>query len=116
MTFDEIPWTDVVQKTKTYYVFQDKYPVTEGHVLFVPKDSTWENLADCYKAAYMWGHGWVQDGFCDAFNVGQNVGPAAGQTIEYPHVHLIPRRAGDTENPSGGVRGVIPEKRNYLLT
>ena len=31
----------------------------------------------------------------------------------YPHVHLIPRRTGDMEDPRGGVRHVIPEKGNY---
>jgi len=115
MTYEEIPWTEVVQRTKTYTVFQDKYPVTEGHVLFVPKEETWECLADCYKAAYMWGHGWTEDGFCDAFNVGQNVGAAAGQTVLWPHVHLIPRRHGDIQDPTGGVRHVIPENGKYTI-
>jgi diadenosine tetraphosphate (Ap4A) HIT family hydrolase len=47
------------------------------------------------------------------FNVGINAGKVAGQTIMHCHVHLIPRREGDTENPRGGVRGVIPGKMNY---
>ena len=45
--------------------------------------------------------------------IGQNIGEAAGQTVMYPHVHLIPRRAGDMDDPRGGVRHVIPEKGNY---
>jgi diadenosine tetraphosphate (Ap4A) HIT family hydrolase len=48
-----------------------------------------------------------------AFNIGINDGIDAGQTILHSHIHLIPRRAGDVENPRGGVRGVIPEKQNY---
>lgn len=116
MTFDEIPWTNIVMKTKTYYVFADEYPVTEGHVLFVPKEPTWDCLADCYKAAYAWGHGWMNDEFCDGFNLGQNVTEAAGQTVKYPHVHLIPRRNGDCNNPKGGVRNVIPGKGEYHET
>jgi diadenosine tetraphosphate (Ap4A) HIT family hydrolase len=47
------------------------------------------------------------------FNVGANCGEAAGQTIEHAHIHLIPRRAGDTPVPKGGVRGVIPERMAY---
>ena len=113
MEFNEIPWTDVVLDCREFTVFKDGYPVTEGHVLFVPKVEDWEHLAKCYKAAYAWGYDWVQSGYCDAYNVGQNVGTEAGQTIMYPHVHLIPRRKGDMEDPRGGVRHVIPEKGNY---
>jgi diadenosine tetraphosphate (Ap4A) HIT family hydrolase len=49
----------------------------------------------------------------DGFNVGINVGETAGQSIFHVHIHLIPRYKGDVENPRGGVRGVIPGKRNY---
>ena len=47
------------------------------------------------------------------FNVGINAGEAAGQTVFHCHVHLIPRRVGDEENPRGGVRGVVPGKQDY---
>jgi diadenosine tetraphosphate (Ap4A) HIT family hydrolase len=47
------------------------------------------------------------------FNVGINCGPVAGQTVGHCHVHLIPRRSGDVENPEGGVRHVIPGKGHY---
>jgi ATP adenylyltransferase len=47
------------------------------------------------------------------FNIGANVGTAAGQTVLHAHVHLIPRRYGDTAEPAGGVRGVIPERKMY---
>ena len=49
------------------------------------------------------------------FNVGMNCGESAGQTIFHAHIHLIPRRDGDTPNPTGGVRGVIPDKMCYNL-
>ena len=107
------PWTDVVLDTRDYVVYKDGFPVTEGHVLFVPKEQDWEHLSKCYKAAYAWGYDWVQSGYCDAYNIGQNCGSAAGQTVDYPHVHLIPRREGDMKDPRGGVRHVIPEKGNY---
>ena len=113
MEFKDIPWTEVLIDTRDYTVYKDGYPVTEGHVLFVPKVEDWEHLEKCYKAAYGWGYDWVQKGYCDAFNIGQNVGKAAGQTIMYPHVHLIPRRNGDMEDPRGGVRHVIPHMGNY---
>lgn len=113
MNFSEIPWTDVLIDCKEFTVFKDGFPVTEGHVLFVPKVEDWEHLAKCYKAAYAWGYDWVQSGYCDAYNIGQNIGTEAGQTVMYPHVHLIPRRKGDMDDPRGGVRHVIPEKGNY---
>ena len=110
------PWTEIVIETKHYTVYKDGYPVTEGHLLFVPKIETWECLAYCYKAAYGWGYDWVRNKICDGFNIGQNVGEAAGQTVMYPHVHLIPRKKGDMEDPRGGVRNVIPSKGNYLTS
>ena len=48
-----------------------------------------------------------------AFNIGVNIGRDAGQSIMHCHIHLIPRRKGDVEDPRGGVRGVIPEKQKY---
>jgi diadenosine tetraphosphate (Ap4A) HIT family hydrolase len=49
----------------------------------------------------------------DAFNIGLNDGPAAGQTVDHVHVHVIPRYAGDVPDPRGGVRWVIPGKADY---
>ena len=115
MQYNDIPWKDVLVDTRDYTVFRDKYPVTQGHILFVPKEETWDKLEKCYKAAYAWGYDWTQNGYCDAYNIGQNIGTEAGQTVMYPHVHLIPRRKGDMEDPKGGVRGVIPEKQKYTV-
>ena len=50
------PWTDIVLNTKDYVVYKDGFPVTEGHILFVPKEQDWEHLSKCYKAAYAWGY------------------------------------------------------------
>jgi diadenosine tetraphosphate (Ap4A) HIT family hydrolase len=55
----------------------------------------------------------VDGGAWDGFNIGMNYGEAAGQTVNWPHVHLIPRRNGDVEDPVGGVRNTIPGKGNY---
>jgi diadenosine tetraphosphate (Ap4A) HIT family hydrolase len=107
------PWTEIEYRTKTFWVFKDAYPVTEGHLLFVPTYTKPENLYECFKAAYKFGYDGVEAEKWNGFNVGQNVGEAAGQTVMYPHVHMIPRRTGDMPDPRGGVRHVIPEKGNY---
>ena len=80
MNFEDIPWKDVVVDTRDWIAFKDGFPVTEGHILFVPKEKNWDSLAKCYKAAYDWGYDWVQKGYCDAYNIGQNIGENAGQT------------------------------------
>ena len=54
-----------------------------------------------------------KDNSINGFNIGMNSGETAGQTIFHSHIHLIPRRTGDTPNPRGGVRGVIPDKMDY---
>jgi diadenosine tetraphosphate (Ap4A) HIT family hydrolase len=53
------------------------------------------------------------DSAITGFNVGVNDGVSAGQTVMHCHIHLIPRRDGDTSDPRGGVRGVIPDKQKY---
>jgi len=107
------PWTELIEEDYHVKVFEDKYPVTPGHLLFVPKYNTVAVLTDCFEAAVQDGIKRVKDGEWDGFNVGFNYGSAAGQTVEWPHVHLIPRRKGDMEDPTGGVRHVIPERGNY---
>ncbi len=110
------PWDNNVKEDFHVKVFADKYPVTEGHLLFVPKHNTVGVLIDCFEDAVRNGMRMVDAGECDGFNVGFNYGSAAGQTVGWPHVHLIPRRKGDMEDPTGGVRHVIPEKGNYRKT
>lgn len=107
------PWTQIEYRTKDFWVFKDAYPVSEGHLLFVPTHEKFHNIIECYKAAYKFGYDGVDSARWDAFNVGQNVGEAAGQTVMYPHIHMIPRRQGDMDDPRGGVRHVIPSKGNY---
>lgn len=100
--------------------FYDDYPVTKGHLLIIPKrhEADYFNLSGDERRAI---HELVELGKSkldmeekpDAYNIGINIGEAAGQTVFHCHVHLIPRYFGDVENPVGGVRGVIPEKQNY---
>ena len=107
------PWTELLEEDYHVKVFRDIYPVTEGHLLFVPKYNTVSVLMDCFEDAIRDGIERVRRGEWDGFNIGMNYGKAAGQTVPWPHVHLIPRRVGDMEDPTGGVRHVIPEKGNY---
>ena len=121
MTLNDTPWKDPIGETNHYYVFEDKYPVTKGHLLFVPKADHIVYLDKCLIGAYNQGELWIKEEFCTGYNIGMNKGEHAGQTIMYPHIHLIPRREGDLgryENgtpydPTGGVRNVIPGKGKY---
>ena len=115
------PLSNPIGETNHYHVYEDKYPVTEGHLLFIPREDHIVYLDKCFIGAYNQGQLWLKEGFCTGYNIGMNMGEDAGQTIMYPHIHLIPRREGDLgryENgtpydPTGGVRNVIPDKGNY---
>jgi diadenosine tetraphosphate (Ap4A) HIT family hydrolase len=108
------PWTDLELEDFHVKVFNDAYPVTAGHRLYVPVYNEVGVLRDAVIDAVTRGLKGIQDGEWDGFNVGINIGETAGQTCSWPHIHMIPRRQGDMENPQGGVRHVIPEKGNYL--
>jgi len=109
------PWDLEVDRLTDYHVavFEDRYPVSPGHLLFVPQYNTDDVISNCFETALREGRRMVRSGECDAFNIGLNMGEAAGQTVMYPHVHLIPRRLGDCADPVGGVRGVIAGQANY---
>jgi ATP adenylyltransferase len=108
-----VPWTNCIQEDYHVAVFKDKYPCTPGHLLYVPKYNTLGVLSDAFEDAVRYGKTMVEAGEWDGFNVGLNYGPTAGQTVNWPHVHLIPRRKGDVEDPTGGIRNTIPGKGNY---
>ena len=112
---DIAPRDDRVEELSDFHVavFRDRYPVTPGHLLFVPQHNTDAVITDCFESAMLYGRRMVADGKCDAFNIGINMGQAAGQTVMYPHVHLILRCVGDCADPVGGVRGVIHGQANY---
>jgi len=109
------PWTHSVPELGNLHVavFRDAYPVTQGHLLFVPRFNTDQSIAEAMELALSTGRDWVANNHCDGFNIGLNQGQAAGQTVMYPHVHLIPRKHGDCDDPTGGVRGVIFGQQNY---
>ena len=101
--------------------FKDLYPVTNGHTLVIPKrkvqsifDLTEEETAAMFELLHLQKEDLKnKDTSITGFNIGVNDGEDAGQTIMHCHIHLIPRRSGDMEDPRGGVRGVIPEKQSY---
>lgn len=107
------PWDDVYTETKEIFIFRDRYPVSDGHLLFVPKVNNADGIAECFRVAQRYGEWYTISSRANGYNIGLNVGQAAGQTVMYPHVHMIPRRDGDCEDPVGGVRNVIPGKGNY---
>ena len=123
-SYKDTPWCsnpkayqNIVHEDDNVIVFKDRFPVTEGHLLYVPKKVTQQlDITRCFELAYKRGVRGICEHEWDAFNVGINNGEEAGQSVMWPHVHLIPRRKGDTLNPRGGVRGVIPIKRDYKDT
>jgi len=96
-------------------VRKDAYPLSEGHVLVTPtrhvqylRDLTDAEYHTLFKTVHI-----ILSQLGEDANVGVNDGPAAGQTVGHCHVHIIPRRSGDTPDPRGGVRWVLPSKANY---
>ena len=132
---DKIKQLGENQQTSYWAVIEDAYPVNKGHLLIVPKrhitntdDITaneWYDLqqtigavkrliSDEEKQKEVFGKIITEeDTYPDGFNIGINEGKAAGQTIPHLHIHVIPRYFGDIEDPTGGVRGVIPNKQKY---
>jgi len=111
---------ELIVESATAFAMFDKFPVSKGHALIIPK----KHCADYFDLTFR------EQSACifmvntvkeiiknklnpDGFNIGINVSEAAGQTVPHVHIHLIPRYKDDVEEPRGGVRGVIPEKKNY---
>ena len=100
----------------------DRHPANPGHFLVVPyrhfadyfdindeeREELWWLVAEGRKLA-------DEKYNPDGYNIGINVGRWAGQSIPHLHIHVIPRYKGDVENPKGGVRGVIPDKKLYTF-
>ena len=117
-SYKDAPWPrkHVVHEDENVVVYKDGFPVTEGPLLFVPKKRTQRvDITICFEYAQEWGVKGICNYEWEAFNVGINNGEAAGQSVMWPHVHMIPRRKGDTPNPKGGVRGVIPMNQDYAV-
>jgi diadenosine tetraphosphate (Ap4A) HIT family hydrolase len=112
----------VILKTKHFFVIRDTaYPVTKHHTLVITNrhvadffELTKEEMIELNEILKSQKEELKKiDKEISGFNVGVNIGKDAGQSIMHCHLHLIPRRKGDIEDPAGGVRGVIPEKQKY---
>ena len=112
----------ILKQLKYFFVIRDTaYPVTEHHTLII----TNRHISDFFELSDEENIELNQilkdqkkelkdlDNNISGFNVGINIGKDAGQSIMHCHIHLIPRRKGDIEDPRGGVRGVIPERQKY---
>lgn len=117
--FCEVSDEIIVHQTITCYAMWDKNPVSKGHSLIIPLEHGFyfdlpnQSKRDLWIMVEL-----VKDSLDllyepDGYNIGMNIGQAAGQTVEHTHIHVIPRYIGDMKDPRGGVRGVIPRKRKY---
>ena len=118
--FCTLPPERIIDENEHAVWIYDGFPLSPGHSLIIPKrhvGSFFEittaekiailNLLDLAKNVVSTEH------LTNAYNIGVNDGPAAGQTVPHLHVHLIPRYINDVKDPRGGVRWVIPEKAVY---
>jgi diadenosine tetraphosphate (Ap4A) HIT family hydrolase len=100
--------------------FRDAFPVSEGHTLIVPRrheagpfSLTASEVKEMVELLAVVKGDLDRDCEPDGYNIGVNAGTAAGQTVEHVHVHLIPRYDGDTSDPRGGIRWVLPNRADY---
>ena len=119
--FCDISKNKIIKSNELTVVIKDDYPVTKHHCLIIPKRHC-SDFFDLYQPEInaisqlineMKTELKKKDKTIKGFNIGNNSGEVAGQTISHCHIHLIPRRKGDTDNPRGGVRGVIKDKQSY---
>ena len=96
----------------------DRFPVSPGHALVLPRrhavtiwDLTDEEYDACFRLVRELKPLLEARHKPDGFNVGVNCGATAGQSVWHAHIHVIPRFPGDSPDPLGGVRHVIPRKK-----
>ena len=119
--FCNISEKSIVNDYKHFFIIRDSSPVTSLHSLIIPKRhivSYFECSKDEYEEIPLVLHTQktelkLTDDSITGFNIGMNIGEDAGQTVFHFHIHIIPRRKGDIDNPRGGIRGVIPGKQKY---
>jgi diadenosine tetraphosphate (Ap4A) HIT family hydrolase len=114
------PQREILARNKSAIAVFDTYPVSPGHALVLPLRhvvTIWDLEPDEYDGCFRLVREVkpiLEARFKpDGFNVGANCGEAAGQSVWHAHIHVIPRYKGDTPNPRGGVRHVIPLKGSY---
>jgi len=118
---EELALGNTVAELGHAVALRDRFPVTEGHTLVIPRfhvadlfDLPDEAVGDIWRLLKSLREQLNRDDpTIRGYNLGVNSGVVAGQTVPHAHVHLIPRRKGDTPEPRGGVRGVIPGQMSY---
>jgi diadenosine tetraphosphate (Ap4A) HIT family hydrolase len=118
--FCTVPPARIFLEDAAFIALLDGYPVVEGHMLVIPKKHV-QSVFDLndIEQEQLWRFVAAvrvrlnQELNVTAFNIGINDGTAAGQTVPHAHVHIIPRRNGDVDDPRGGIRWVIPAKAKY---
>ena len=118
--FCALPRDRIIFESKLALGFRDGFPVSPGHTLIVPKRhvASFFEITDAERTDLMSLLAAARDDLNRQFrpagyNIGINDGAAAGQTVPHLHIHLIPRYAGDRDDPRGGVRWVLPDKAAY---
>ena len=99
----------IIRETDTVVVYKDKYPACEGHLLFIPNINQPRFIGEALAEAYIHGENQIAKSICDGFNVGMNIGETAGQSVFWPHLHFIPRKAGDDDGIQKGIRTCYPK-------
>ena len=111
----------IIHENEYAVAIRDGYPVTKHHSLVIPRrhvydylDITDDEILDCHRLLNVLKREiLLLDPAVQGFNVGVNTGEVAGQTIMHAHIHLIPRRINDVDEPRGGIRHLIPGKGSY---
>jgi diadenosine tetraphosphate (Ap4A) HIT family hydrolase len=118
--FCSLPPDRAVLANDRAVAIRDGFPVSPGHTLIIPRrhvgsffEVTDEERADLMQLLAQARQGLEQEFLPAGYNIGINDGAAAGQTVPHLHIHLIPRYAGDRDDPRGGVRWVLPDKAAY---
>jgi diadenosine tetraphosphate (Ap4A) HIT family hydrolase len=112
---DDPTVNDVIDESDEFYARWDNYPASDGHIEVVPKrhvNSFFEldahEVSEAFELLKRVQKQIDEKYKPDAYTIGINDGRAAGRTVDHLHIHLIPRYAGDVEDPRGGVRQILP--------
>ena len=118
--FCSISPSRIIDEDDLAFAIRDGFPVSPGHTLIIPRRhvGSFFAISGQERSSLMWllarARSALEREYTPAaYNIGINDGPAAGQTVNHLHIHLIPRYAGDRDDPRGGVRWVLPDKARY---
>ena len=117
---DRVAAGDLLVEDELAAAFPDAFPLTRGHTLIVPRRHeadyfalTADEQTALWQLVNRMRHRIERELHPDGYNLGVNVGEAAGQTVGHVHIHLIPRYAGDVDDPRSGIHWIIPTKARY---